>query len=708
MQSNSQKTHVLAIDVGGTFVDFTICELATGARFVGKLLTEGSRESTFMKAVNTAVIMAGTSVGNLSRIVHGTTLTTNVIIEKSNHDVVLVTTQGFEDVMEIGRHDSPRKGSIHAWVKPERPISRQRIVGLEERVAHDGSVPTPITNSALEDVLHSIGDLAPSSIAISLVNAHVNPAHELRLAEALKERHPDIQVSLSHLVLAQAGEYERSTATLLNAYVQPAMTKYVGALVLSLVDGGVTAPLYLMGSDGGIMSAEDATRYPLRTVLSGPAAGAIAAMSLSRRYSQRGLFTLDCGGTSTDVACIENGEVDRTVEAEIGEFPLAARVIDITAIGAGGGSIARASGDRFNVGPESAGANPGPVCYGGGGVEPTVTDALLAMGRLPHSLADGSLTLDTAGAQSAIASSVGDPLGLTMEAAAESIVRLANVNMANALRKVSTQRGRDPRDFDLVVFGGAGGAHAMDVADLAGVTRVLVPQHPGVYTTEGLLQADIVRTYVRSFAHAPRLAEIGLGTLATVFFELEGEGHGHVASDPEIDGVVFERTIDLRYKNQGYEISVDLSSDEVSAASLDDARARFDKLHHSRYGYSFPNTEVEVTAARLSVSGELPHEPDPGQAELNETATGFETSATRRDVYFAESGWVETGIFQRGDLTVGMGIAGPAVVEQPDSTLVVPPSWKGVVLGDGQLLFLRDRDNATDGSLVEEKGANNG
>ncbi|MGW4421410.1 hydantoinase/oxoprolinase family protein [Streptosporangium sp. NPDC004631] len=674
--------YALAIDVGGTFVDVTLCNLADGRRRVDKVLeSEGPLEG-FVSAVRRILAMAEVPAAEVCRVVHGTTLSTNTILEQSSGLTAVVTTEGFQDVLEIGRHDAPREGDINRWLKPRRPVRRHQILTVRERVSYDGTVVTPLDEAELDRLVEGVRALAPESVAIVLINGYAAHEHERRVRDRLSAEFPELHLSVSHEVLPQIGEYERTFATVLNAYVQPRITTYLSALRRELDALGVEAPLYVMSSDGGILSAAEAADFPINTVLSGPAAGAAGATAYACDLGFTEVVTLDVGGTSSDLACAEGGRVDVTAHGEIGPFPIGVPVLAIHTTGAGGGSIAEHAHDRFTVGPRSAGAQPGPACYGGGGTRATVTDALLTLGWLPQRIAGGVVELDAGAAERALRDTLARTLGGTAVDAASGVVRIANSHMANAIRQVSTEAGRDPRDYTLVAFGGAGGLHAVPVAQQAQLARVVIPPHSGVFTTEGLLAADLTRFFVHSFPSLPRLGGIDLDELARVFDELERRGHKWLDNDPLVESRSLTRLLDLRYLNQSFELRVRVPSGPLTPEVLGQAVEDFHTSHTERYSYAMRDVEVQLVHARLAVSGVLPHPPRgriAGRAEGDAALPG-------RDVHFHETGWVPARIFDRERLAGGQSVAGPAVIQDYDSTITLPPGSTAQVLDDGGLL----------------------
>lgn len=684
MTALPSSSFALAVDVGGTFVDLTLCNLATGERWVRKVLSDIGPHQAFIAGVHQICEMAHIQPAEISRVVHGLTLATNAILEQDNHRAAVITTRGFADVLEIGRHDSPRGENGSSWLKPRRPIARNRIVEIDERIAWDGVVAQELDEPAIDKALHDLDALDPSSVAVCLIHSHQNPIHERLLVQKLREHFPNLYVTASHEVLSQSGEYEKFTAAALNAYTMPSVANYLSVLEAELRAMGVRAPLYIMTSDGGVLSAADARSLPIQTALSGPAGGASGAAAFAIDLDEPRIVTLDVGGTSSDVACAVDGHVDVTVTGEIGVFPLALPVLDVHTVGAGGGSIARVRGGRFTVGPESASSRPGPVCYRRGGVEPTVTDALAVLGWLPTRLAGGALILDVEGARNAIETYVAEPLGLDVTQAAAGIVRLANANMAAAIRHMSTERGRDPRDYALIPFGGAGGLHAVDVAQQVGIPRILVPPAAGVFTTEGLLAADLTRHYVQSFALPPTLDVADIAALEAVFNQLEAESTAWLDSGATTDARQLKRFLDLRYVNQGYELIVELDASLPTADALIQAKADFVAAYEERYGYHLAGVGIQMVKARVAAHGLLPH----AVRSQGAASSNSDSERERRAIYFDGVGWMDTATVDRSSLSPGTRIDGPAVIEEYDSTTVLPPHASATVAANGTLIIL--------------------
>jgi N-methylhydantoinase A len=675
--------HALAIDVGGTFVDLTLCDLATGHRWVQKVLSDRGPLRALVDGLTRACAAAGITPGDLTRVVHGTTLATNAILEGRNDRTALVVSRGMRDLLEIGRHDAPRSSSAWTgWLKPRRPVNRDRVIELDERTSWDGTSLVPVSEAGLRDMTDRLGALKPASVAVCLLHAASHHGNERAVRDAIARKLPGLHVSLSCEVLSQAGEYERLMATVLNAYTMPAVSDYLASLEGELRDLGVSAPLYIMSSDGGVLSAADARRFPIHTALSGPAGGASGAAKLAVELGEPRIVTLDVGGTSSDVAATDDGNVTVTVSGEIGAFPLAVPVLDVHTVGAGGGSLAQFSDGRFSVGPSSAGSRPGPVCYQRGGATPTVTDALLVLGWLPEQLAGGALGLSVQAARAAIEQAVAAHLGMDAVSAAAGIVRLANANMASAIRHMSTERGRDPRDYALVSFGGAGGLHAVDVAGQVGIPRVIVPPSAGVFSTEGLLAADLTRSFVRSLP-APQQIEAAHGPeLAGIFDQLERSATAWLKAGAATLSRRLDRYLDLRYHNQGFELIVSLPAAADLDRSLAAAAESFHAAHEQQYRYRLPDVPIEIVRARLSVTGTLPHAPRAGLAAGDAYRTG-----PTRPLYFDRLGWQDSAVVARRSLGSGATVNGPAVIEEYDSTTVMPPGSKATVKNDGTIVI---------------------
>jgi N-methylhydantoinase A len=692
------KTCTLAIDVGGTFTDITFVDAATGALWVAKTpSTPSDLSEGFITAVRKVLALAGRAPADVLRVFHGTTTATNAILEGKTPPTALVTTAGFKYVLEIGRHDIPRHGNLYGWSKPARPISADRVFEVTERLAADGSVLASLDEPAARARARQIGQLGIPAVAVVFLHAYANPVHEQRMQAILAEECPGVLVSLSSEVLPQFREFERTMATALNAAVMPPVSRYVSVLRQGLDDEGVGVPLLIMKSDGGVTSAATCVRQPVQTVLSGPAAGVVGAVGVGRSAGFGDIISIDVGGTSADICLVREGRPEVTKDGMVGPFPLKLPMVDIHTIGAGGGSIAAVTGaGRLTVGPRSAGAEPGPVCYGRGGVEPTVTDAHLVLGRIPAALLGGELPLDVEAARDAIGARIGRPLGLVVEEAAAGVVEIIDNAMARAIRTVSVGRGHDPRRFALVAFGGAGPLHACRLAELLEIPTVVVPPRPGVLSTWGLLDTDIRATFVRTVTRRSALA----GPANAIFQDLTpseleaGWGELERQARAWLDGEQvprerqrFERAADLRYEHQSFELTCPLEDGPLSVARLEGLVATFHREHRRLYSYDLPRATVELVNLRLTAIGALPRrEPAVVGASVGPLAAA---RLGERLVYFRGAGFVVTPRYAREALASGVALEGPAIIEQADATPLVAPGFRARVDGAHNLVLER-------------------
>jgi N-methylhydantoinase A len=663
----------VAVDIGGTFTDVTLADRATGRLWRAKTpSTPADPSEAFLTGVMLALTDAGARPAAVGRVLHGTTVATNLILEGKTAHTALVTTAGFRHVLEIGRQDIPRHANLFTWVKPQRPVPPMRVLEVTERVGAGGVVLTALDEGSVHAAAAALRRLDVQAVAVCLLHSFAYPAHERRVAEMLRAALPDIAVTASVDVLPVAREYERSLATIMNAGVMPAVATYVRRLQRRLTDADIAAPLLLMQSNGGVAGAATIGRAPALTVLSGPAAGVVGARDVAAACGIGDIVTVDIGGTSADICLLRGGQIRLTQRGRIGEWPLPLPMVDMVTIGAGGGSIARLSDGALTVGPASAGAMPGPACYGMGGEAPTVTDAHLVLGHLPASLLGGRMVLDPALAERAIRTGVADPLGLSPRQAARGILAIADSNMVGAIRVVSVERGHDPRDFTLVAFGGAGPLHGCALADLLGITRVLVPFAPGVLCAEGLLAASLKAEFSRTL---PRPDD--WDGFQAVFAALEAAAQTWF----EAEQVAFEhrntaRVALLRYEGQGAELAIPWPA----TAAL--ARADFARAHQALNGFTL-DAKVELVTLRVEAESSVRAPVRP----ILPRGTGAQP--TGRQVVHAAGGSVEALIYDRARLGAGDRINGPAIVTQLDATTVVAAGWRAETLANGALLLQR-------------------
>ncbi|NKE44108.1 hydantoinase/oxoprolinase family protein [Roseomonas frigidaquae] len=657
----------VAVDAGGTFTDIVLVDRASGQRWQAKVpSTPADRSQAFADGIAQILAQAGHVAAQVTHVLHGTTVATNAILEHKGTQAGLLTTAGFRHVLEIGRHDIPRHENLYSWVKPRRPIPPEHVLEARERLAADGSVVTPLEEADVREAAAEFRRLGVQAVAVCFLHAYADPRHEQRAGAILAEALPGIPITLSTEVLPVFREYERSMATALNAYVMPAVATYVRRVEQRLRDGGIAAPLLLMKSSGGVIRGEGAARQPVQTALSGPAAGVVGARAVGLRAGHPRLITLDVGGTSADISLID-GEPRLTSEGRVGDWPLTLPMIDIHTIGAGGGSIARVSPEgALLVGPESAGADPGPVAYGRGGEAPTLTDANLVLGRLPPSLLDGGIRLDVAAAARAIEAQIAKPLGLSLQDAARGIVAVADNAMAGAIRVVSVQRGHDPQDFSLLPFGGAGPLQAGAIARLLGMKRILVPARPGVLSAEGLLAAPLRNEFARTVMLRAPLTDVA--PLANAFGALDAEAAAWLVAEsvPEAAREIRWRA-GMRYMHQGFELYVDWPGRSADAASLAEAVERFHAQHEQLYTFAQRDTPVEVVTLEVTALGRLP-----GPAAEAAPPAGETTPAGDALVHL-EDGPARVPVWRRDALGAGAVLRGPGIVVQMDATTWLHP-----------------------------------
>ncbi len=680
----------VGFDVGGTFTDFVL-QSPSGALLTAKRLTTYPDPSeACLEGLDALMARGGAPWVRLGQAVHGTTLGSNIVIERKGTDVALVTTRGFRDVLIIGR-EKRYQVYDHQIEKPAPLLPRRRVVEVTERILSDGSVLVPLDEAEMRQQIRALRAAGITSLAVCLLHAYANPAHERRVGEIVAEEAPGMGVSLSHEISPMFREYERTSTTVVNAYVMRAVREYLQRLREEMRERGYRGRLFVMQSSGGVATAEAMERYPVRMIESGPAAGTLMAAAYGQLAGQRDLIAFDMGGTTAKLALVEQGKPLMTSLFELHRvglqagsgIPMNIHAIDLVEIGAGGGSIARAHLGTIAVGPESASSVPGPACYSRGGEAPTVTDADLVLGYLnPDEFAGGSMRLDPARARRAIEERVARPLGLGLPEAAWGIHLVVNNNMELATRVVSIERGRDPRDLTLVAFGGSGPVHGCRLAQALKIPRVILPAAAGVTAALGLLAAevkfDVSRTYVR------RMGAIAPEYLNGMYREMQTQAVEVIRESAVSGRVVLLRSADARYAGQGYEVEVALPLGELRPEDMARLRVDFDRAYAARYGYASPSEEVEVVNWRLSAIGTGPELVLPRQTEggsLDAAQKG------RRAAYFPEKGgYVETPVYDRYRLSPGVELCGPAIVEERESTTVLPPGCGGRVDEFGSLL----------------------
>ena len=681
-------TYRLGVDVGGTFTDLLLVDETSGRTWRAKTpCTPEDQSIGVLRGIEKACMQAGVELREISRVLHGTTIATNAILEGKGARVGLVTTDGFRQVLQIARSFVP--GGLAGWIiwpKPEPLADLQDTVEVVGRIGADGTEVTPLDEAGARTALTRLAGQGIEALTISLINSYANDAHEQRVAQIAAEVMPGIQVSISSQVLPEMREYERTLTTVANSYVQPQVSRYLSSLSGKLRAAGVDGPLYVLRSDGGLASARVATDNPVSLLLSGPAGGVAGAVWVAEQAGFRDFLTFDMGGTSTDVALVQDLTPRVGRETMVGHLKVRATSVDVRTVGAGGGSIAHVPPltRALRVGPQSAGAVPGPAAYDAGGTEPTVTDANVVLGYLPSRLAGGEITLNVAAARAAV-QTIADSTDLdSAEAAAAGIVDIVNENMLGALRLVSVQQGFDPRDFALVAFGGAGPLHANALGRLTGAWPVVIPPSPGVLCAYGdattSVRDEAARTVVRRFS---QLTDAELTDLLAELAE-------QAATTVEADGVPraqhrVEYSADLRYHGQGFEVpvTIDVEAFDGKGAGLDSLRAAFNAEHERLFSFLLDN-EQELVTVRASVVGPRP---DVATPTLEQGGADPSVAQTGTTPVWVDGGFADAALYDRSLLKAGNVIDGPAIVIEMDSTTLILPGHAATVHPSGSLLI---------------------
>ena len=699
-RSNVDTTILVGIDVGGTFTDFVVWEagalrvhkVATTPDDQSRAIAQGLRELGLLAPPNSPLAARGAGPRPSLHLVHGMTVATNALLERRGARTALLTTAGFADVLVIGRQNRPHLYRLHQE-RPPSLVAPELRLEVTERIDASGDVLQPLDAAAFPAIAARLQTAGAESLAIVFLHAYRNPAHERQAAALLRLLLPGLPITLSSEVLPEYREYERTATTVINAYVQPLIACYLDRLARTLASAqdGDAPNLRIMQSNGGVIGAAQAAAQPARLVLSGPAGGAVGAFALASQAlgaeNTARILTFDMGGTSTDVALCP-GYVPATAESVIAGLPLRLPIIDIHTVGAGGGSVAFVdAGGGLHVGPRSAGAMPGPACYGRGGSEPTVTDANLVLGRLdPEGFLGGgaALTLDRGAAQQAVAA-LGQRLGLTPAAAALGIVRIANATMERALRQVSVERGYDPRDFVLFPFGGAGPLHACDLADALAMRRILCPPIPGVLSAYGMLVADLTADLAQTVLAPAQQLSAEPAPLADVHADLAGRVCAALLRDGATAPVVTAQ-VDMRYRGQSYELTVPLAA-PVTSAAVDAAVTAFHVAHARRYGYAMFDEPAEVVTLRVRATAPGARLALPEQPLVGPDATPARLAD--RPIWFDADAPSIAACYRRDRLAAGNRFAGPALVLQYDATVLVAPGWDAAVDTFGNLWLTR-------------------
>jgi N-methylhydantoinase A len=663
------------MDIGGTFTDFVVIDEAAGTTASGKVLSTPANPA---EGVIEGLEQFVPELGEIEFLVHGTTVGLNSFLERKGTRVLLLMTAGLRDAYSIARHDRKELYALQ-YRKPKRLVPRRDVLEVTERLRWDGSAEIPLDEASLEPIVDKIKAERIEAVAVCLVHAFTNPEHELRVREILERECPGLSVTLSHEIAREWREYERASSAVLNAYIAPRVEGYLGTLEGELGERDVPATLHVMQSNGGITTARKAREQPIQTLLSGPVGGTMGCAALSRATGRPNLLGIDMGGTSFDLSLVVEGRPSVSMETELEGLPVLMSLVDIHTIGAGGGSLAWLEAGGLRVGPQSAGADPGPACYGRGGTQPTVTDANLFLGRLdPGYFLGGRMSLDEEAAQEAL-HAIGPQLDLDDTEFAEGMLAIINAKMADAMRTITVKQGIDPREYSLVAFGGAGPMHAVWLAEELEIREVIVPWSPGTFSAWGMLQTDMRHDVVRAF-YRP-VAELDESDVVAVYQQLAEEGsalleHEGVASDDRY----FARSADMRYVGQEYTVNVTIG-EEISLDTIDHD---FHETHRTRYGHSTPGAPVEFVNLRLAAMGRI----GAGRAPFQAPEDGHDPLLGRRRVVFSGEEH-ETDVLLRDHLRPGTSREGPLVIEEASSTTVVPPGYTVEIDDHGNLLVTR-------------------
>ncbi len=673
----------IGVDVGGTFTDFTLHDDSDGSiRFFKVPSTPADPSEAIESGLLQMLDIFGLEAGKVGYLGHGTTVATNIVIERRGARTGLLTTKGFRDVLELGRQARP---SIYDYriQKPPVLVPRDRRFEVTERVGADGSILVPLDEASLEAGIAALIAAGVESVAICFLHCYAKPEHEASAKAAVERQMPGVFVSTSSEILPEFREFERMSTTVVNAFVGPRMGRYLDRFRERVKAIGIPAEPYTIHSNGGLMSVATVRTCPVRTCVSGPAAGVVGAAEIGRVAGFPNLITFDVGGTSTDVSLIHRSTPLYTSSRLVAGYPVKTPMLDIHVIGAGGGSIARIDdAGAMKVGPQSAGADPGPVAFGGGGTQPTITDANLTLGRLDAgTLLGGRMTIDLEAARRVIADKVAKPLDLSIEAAALGIIQIANANMSRAIRSVSVEKGYDVSEFALAAFGGAGPLHAAEVAVECGIPRLLIPQEPGTLCARGMLLSDLSSDFVRS--HFADASPQSWARILVLFDEMIAEGSAWLDGEAVAPADrSFRRVLDARYRGQNFEVKVDCGG--LGGDDLVQVIERFHEAHTQEYGYDIRSREVEFVSARVQATGAVRKAPQSrvaGGPSLTTAAIG-----ERRLYVDARQGWRDATIYDRERLPVGITIPGPAIINEMSATTLVFPGQTAMVEPFGNII----------------------
>jgi N-methylhydantoinase A len=687
----------LGVDIGGTFTDVVLLAESGAIKYTKVPSTPSHPELAVFDGVKKILTANALTPGDIAYLVHGSTVAANAVLEFKGAKTGLITTRGFRDVLEIGRiargsrHDNAEDVLYNiAYQKPAPLVPRHLRLEVDERLNAAGGVVRALDESSVAAAIEKLKAAGIESVAICLLHSYLNPAHEERIRALFKKAMPDAWTSLSSEVLPQYREYERFSTTTLNAYVMPPLNRYLSKLEIGLRELGFNAPLYIMQANGGVMTARLARIKSVQTAFSGLVAGVLGGALVASLAGFKNAITLDIGGTSTDISLVRNGTPELTSDGRLGPYPVQFPIVSVDTIGAGGGSLARIGPDGLlKVGPQSAGADPGPVCYGKGGLQVTVTDAHVALGRIsPSQKLGGDLDLNADASTDALRDHISEPMKLNVEKAADGILAIADAQIARAIRAATIERGVDPRDCVLVAYGGAGALHAISVADAIGIPTVLIPRYAGVISALGLLVADLKQEYGRTclmLASGADLSELEVG-----FVQLEDRARSEMSAESDADKKVsLFRSLGVRYVGQGYELTVPIS-DDLSPQSFAAAINLFHRRHEELYGHATLSEPVEVVNVLVTAVVKL------APQSLLQQAIGGRPGPTAphqvSNVICGPDGLRQScAVYARSDLGLDTRIVGPAIVEQIDTTTFVPPAYMGKIDQFGSMIIQKQR-----------------
>ena len=674
----------VGVDIGGTFTDFVLFDKTAGTLKLEKTYTT---PEDLRQGVERGLRDADVPFPDIADLSHGTTIGLNTFIERKGAETGLITTSGFRDAYEIGRGARTQPYNLF-FRKPVPLVPREHRLEVKERIGADGKIVTALHEEDVRKAAEHFRKAGITSIALCFVNSYANSSHEERAAEIVAEVYPEARVSTSHSLAREWREYERTSTTCINAYIMPRTARYMDNLSKTLAAGGYRSPLFINQSSGGVVSASTAVAKPVMTLMSGPAGGVAASAYVGGLDGFKDIISFDMGGTSNDVCLIKDGRPRVTADSKIESHPVMVPMVAIHSIGAGGGSLAWIdSVGALNVGPESAGAEPGPVCYGRGGTEPTVTDANLVLGRVaPEPFLPENMKLDVDAARRAIREKIGEPLSLDLWHAATGMLDIVNVKMAMAVRTVTVQRGLDPKDFVLFAFGGAGPMHACFVARELGIGKVVVPIAPGQFSALGILGSDIRHDLVRT---APAGSDaLHRSFIQDQFDALEADGRTILEKEGvSKDDFLLLRSVDIRYVGQEYTVNVSIPNEPIDDGVIDKARSDFHELHEVTYSHSKPDEPIELVNLRVAAIGRRPKIELPKIAAGGEKPPSAAQAGSIEICFDAAHGFTEAAVWDRRELLAGNKIKGPAIVGDPGATTVVPPGFRCSVSSHGNMVI---------------------